>query len=786
MAHSDDSGADFFQNTGNRADGGPPSRRDASSPSPVPIVGQKRNRSGDEPHFAHRPSKSACTDSSISNREFNLGSYRVAHPSPPPPSSDRNDGSSNAANCRFINDLPRNVQKAIQIVREQVDSVAPHTFYSAAAKQPLSAVHSQINRMEVLWNQHYCASQDLAANLQRTEDKCQELTLKMKNLEPKNSQASKYLEELRLHYKTELGNSKKELKENQEELEKTRDELDKTKTVLEKVTKKMAKIAWSDDQGGVERDNFKIRLQEHKAEIERLKGEMENRENILQGNQIAIDLLKAENVQIKSLKEDKDKLRAEIERLKANHKTQVKALKTEKANLKSQANHQQVKIEELQGTEAQLRNLVHECRDEIEKIKAESVEEIRALTNDKTKLQSCIQEQNTKIQQYVDQIAEFEHVIRLMALPSTPVSDSHTMVQTECGLPNLELRGASGSPGPFLKAEAPDPTPLNETTIIGQSPVPIMPTAQRGDLEKGVILVLEKVFQVTAPRHHDLVLGFIERLGSLESTDMPPCNVLNAVRFPGLNTLNLFTASTPPLLMESLEQEFARLCFLIPCLDEETDQPGQYETMAELIASLTNSEHFSPAPALAFLEAMSAIRPNARCEYYTPMKGLIAVMICELCRGLEQNIPHAPKRNWDMATILGDAVADVVVETPVGQLAAALSRPSDTCRSDWPARIVEKLGVSCGDKFCPFVSQEAEQMGLLCSDENSSFAIINFARGEVTVVDCPKADMVQKRKKFDLFVKLDGQHHADEVFRINNAPPNMTAFWVRYAIADDA
>ncbi|KAK4227006.1 hypothetical protein QBC38DRAFT_478749 [Podospora fimiseda] len=529
-------------------------------------------------------------------------------------------------------------------------------------------------------------------------------------------------------------------------------------------------------------DNLKSHKQNHKKALAEHKKRLTDEKRLEKQIQECQSKLKHSEAVTKALTEDKDRLHGLREELQAENTKLETELEEQMANYATLQKQLEEKTAELNEQTANYATLQKELEAEM----MDLLDQIAQLEQENTKLQH----RNAELE---DSLSRTDRISRLVGFghqpveyrhqPSPPASDSHSM-RVLPPTPNFESADLPNTSWSSLKPEAPDPI-ISRATTVDQGPGQLIPAVRPGDLQIGVIRLLREAFQMGTwtTGNHKLLIGFIERLGALESPDMPVLNAaLNPLPFSGLKTLSLFTASSPSLLVKSPQEDFAHLCYLIDLLDDEREELGQYQAMVELITTIMNSDRLSdyPGPALAFLEAMWATRPIETPESYSPMKGLIAVMICELCRRLEHKMPWAPKKTWDIGTIMGDQVGEKSTKTPVGQLAIALARRSGDW-ADWPGSVVEQLSASCGDKFCHF-DQGGEQMGFLCSDENTSFSIINFSKGELTVVDCAKADMDRRsRTECDLFVKLDG--HSEEVlFKMENAPRKLKAFWMQYAM----
>ncbi|KAK4458401.1 hypothetical protein QBC42DRAFT_276865 [Cladorrhinum samala] len=739
-------------------------------------------------------------------------------------------------------DLPRGLQNAFEQIRDQVEAVRPSIYQGKrvadTAKDPLALVQGQINKLEHLCEKAHRQRRDKNVSLGKrfTELKI-EYNKQDIELGELRAKADTHLEELsRLkatngelerqgnsdnernrktveQLKTECKNRDIELGELRAKLNTHLDELGRLKTD----NSELERLRRSDER-------YRKTVEQMKTEYKKKEVELVEMRATLNTNLDELGRLKTANSELEQLKIiENETHRNEVEQLKTKYKKKEMELVEMRATLKTNLDElgrlktennelKRLKIIKNETHRNKVKQLKTESTtqcNELAQLKAQNkihVDKIEALTEENIQLNSRVQQQENQIQDLEagleEQIAKNEQISRLVTLPNTPGSVTHGTAECEMrnGLEEFLSRTSSPSPAVFIKIERPDPgiadaTRTTTTTTAMPSPntglVPALWESRTdvekiGYLGKGTTMILEKVFQTGAQRNHDLVLGFIERLGALSCNAVMPPNGGSSYpeAFSGFKSLNLFNTSTPPLEMKSLQEEFTRLCLLIPCLDDAQDQPAAFETITELLTSLMNSDHSSPTPGLAFLEALSSVRLDTKHEHFTPLKGLLAIMICELCRSLECHFPWVPKRRWDIGTILGEAVQDEVAGSPLGRFATALSDPIGS------TGIQQRLAACCGDQFCAFqqldeYGQENE-MGLLCSGGIANFIIINFSKGELTVADRSSAGMPvlvcdpPASTKWDLPVRLCGGRE----LRIEKAPKNAAVFWLKYAMVD--
>ncbi|KAK4183160.1 hypothetical protein QBC35DRAFT_508601 [Podospora australis] len=162
--------------------------------------------------------------------------------------------------------------------------------------------------------------------------------------------------------------------------------------------------------------------------------------------------------------------------------------------------------------------------------------------------------------------------------------------------------------------------------------------------------------------------------------------------------------------------------------------------------------------------------------------GLLAIMLCELCRVLENSFPGVAKKQWDLNSILGDAVNSVTHKLPIGRLSAALQN-SATRASTHSMR--EMLSSQCQEQFCFFIKPDVQgntqEIGLLFDTHDEHFLMINFTQRWFQLIGRSLMFMQNNRsdrKKRDLIIKRDDDK--DEFFRLDAAPKDVSLFWHEY------
>jgi hypothetical protein len=100
----------------------------------------------------------------------------------------------------------------------------------------------------------------------------------------------------------------------------------------------------------------------------------------------------------------------------------------------------------------------------------------------------------------------------------------------------------------------------------------------------------------------------------------------------------------------------------------------------------------------------------------------------------------------------------------------------------------------CLNEFCVFPKQSADggaqtEIGLLhCGEGSGCFLIIDLAERSFRLVACRLASMqpnAAEPRKFDLVVMRAGEEEEEEeLFKVEAAPRDVAAFWLRYAMPD--
>lgn len=473
------------------------------------------------------------------------------------------------------------------------------------------------------------------------------------------------------------------------------------------------------------------------------------------------------------LKQENDKLKRENENLKQeNHKLkqQVERLEGRDANMLTEANRSRLNCLE-RGDE--IKSLRHEVEvlkygnSKLENDHRELQTEAENLHAEKDRLETIIQQRDAEI-----------HALKIPALPGPLLQE---LVSAQDTLPyEAQYSPTSSSSDPYIKEEESGELVVAQTMANTTTHDMAQKLYQLGS---GLSSVLGKVFHINAPnRCNDAVVKFMTHLGAMPETAC--INITHATGFWEVRG-PWTTAVVPSLtLRRTLEERFVQLCLLIPFLQDK-EQAKPFRAISDIVTSLIKADHSqAPRAGPAFLETMASLKPTVNAGSFNAKRVALAVMVCELCRLLEQTFPDVPRRPWSIGHILGQEVELAVERFPVAKLSAAMNYSDRS--STQPMR--EHLAATCGDQFCvisanPGDGEGMRDFGLLHCGENHNFLMIDFAQRYFRIVDCQLASMrsnVNEPRKLDLIIaRPEGV-----LFEIPVAPKDVAAFWVKYAMGE--
>lgn len=513
--------------------------------------------------------------------------------------------------------------------------------------------------------------------------------------------------------------------------------------------------------------------------------------------------------QLESLGQQQKKLEAESgylktanEELKAQYDRAVNDLEAARATSQRWEDKARAAVEEALKFQEVVRVREVEAGFALSKKNAE-VEDLKAETTELLRLIRLEQEavlraatKNEGLQLLV--LEKVEEISRLQAVasPTTPNLTREAQRDSQHSLSNSGATSRASTPNSpsqvYIKQERPD-TDIMQTAQPASVPPISAPDLQEPiehirHLGQGLSSMLTEILDVSN-QHSDIemVTTFVAYLGA-SSYNVPAAVTVDKSsfwEFKGAYTEILTTPIKPP--DATLLQNFTRLCLLFPFI-ENGDYPDLHQALAELISSLIKAGHSaSPRPGIAFLQAMGNLSKQSTLQISSARSCLLAIMVCELCRVLENSFPGVAKRHWDLRSILGDAVYDSISKLPIGRLSAALQDPF--IRASTQA-MREMLSSHCGEQFSFFTKPDErgtdhDEMGLLHCADDPCFLLINFSKRWFQLISRRVAYMQNNpldRKKHDLMIGRDDG--TGELFKLEAAPKDVLVFWTKFAMDD--
>ncbi|KAK0620877.1 hypothetical protein B0T14DRAFT_567591 [Immersiella caudata] len=249
------------------------------------------------------------------------------------------------------------------------------------------------------------------------------------------------------------------------------------------------------------------------------------------------------------------------------------------------------------------------------------------------------------------------------ASASLPGADSPHLLGS--GLPTPTL-------APFLKPEEPESGPPT-SVALGGAPQKAAAEDQEPELERCLQLYNRFTFGLTRlyyeqlglgiamdPYHdtpqlgNDVLVSYLATLGELEK---PVCVENSPVT-------NCWKVQEPWAVAPAVEvtpqpylfEQFIQLCLLISSMRDHDDSRPML-SVANIVASLIHTDHINlPPPAAAFLQATATLPPPAFQGKFSSRNVALAILVCQLCRRLEEAFPDAPEQTWTVARVLGPEV----------------------------------------------------------------------------------------------------------------------------------
>ncbi|KAK0641952.1 hypothetical protein B0T16DRAFT_222330 [Cercophora newfieldiana] len=516
------------------------------------------------------------------------------------------------------------------------------------------------------------------------------------------------------------------------------------------------------------------------------------------------------------------KEKAELERTadmlrQANHELRVSvdmqvAVAIGKENEKAEALRQ---VELLQQADREFQGQLGKLASYAEKKRADLLTGIENLRRTNQELQEQLQGSLSQVTKQEREIQELQGkrdilVSRERELEACLKVKDHEIETLKQQTSHHDDRHVLGSepPSPFIKAEAPEP---EDHTSAAPGPIPELTltdypaqVAERRILEPGLADVLQLYSQlgcgltklyynqfgmglISEPLHettgtgNEVVVKYLTTLGGL---NMPSrVSPRPAAGFWKMQDPWLLTPSIGLMPRSDLTERFLQLCFLVTKLRDQEDK-RLLCSVANIVASLIDADHSgAPLAAAAFLQTMATLPPPIGGGIFRAENVALAILICELCRRLEQVFPDAHSMPWTIGMILGPAVQTWANTQPIGRLAAAIGNHD---RNLHHKPMIDELERQCGDRtFCVISSSpwESNWALMLCchggeQDEGRTFLMIDFSSRTFRLVECRMTSSRNNElepRKHDLIV----QHQGQEIFRFPKAPLRVATFWVQ-------
>lgn len=499
--------------------------------------------------------------------------------------------------------------------------------------------------------------------------------------------------------------------------------------------------------------------------------------------------------QLGSLEQDKKKLQEKLETLEGD------------------ATRRERSVQEAQATQRELETSLQVKGDEIETLKLHQQklqEELEMLKDEATRGKKSIQEAQAKQRELESTLQAKE--IEIEALKLRPahgdegyITQSDTQGGTQGGTRGSthSLLAGSRPASLFIKSERSTDTEsadgLPDSSARGSMP-PVENTLRDFSNEEqrtrymqlgrgvakllsdqiGITTVFESLQSTEPPT--EIVMEYLTALGAIEKPvqfrTMPGSNLWK-MKEPWL-----VTAATRLSVRADVKEALLQLCFLLPALREQ-DAARVLPSVANIVTFLIEADYsVCPSAGAAFLKAMASLRPPERKGVFRARNVVVSILICELCRRLEDvlAVPFKDLNHWTVSSILGPAVHEQPELRPILKLAETITRQ----RNLPPAALRMKVEEEWRDQFC-VVSTSAlgePDVGFLYCGDRQSFLKINFTERNFRLVDCQLAlsrPNQEEPRKQDLTIERQGE----ELYRLPKAPRNIALFWLRYAIAYD-
>ncbi|KAK4175266.1 putative myosin-2 heavy chain [Triangularia setosa] len=498
--------------------------------------------------------------------------------------------------------------------------------------------------------------------------------------------------------------------------------------------------------------------------------------------------------------------------------TGLKQLKDANFRLECLVEEKEAKFDQLVAVNVSLEGMVQEKTAIIQKLEDErnqlqvdlqtKLGQIHALKVKVNETENQIREEaerTAKLRQIMaHKEAEISTLRAASSLPNTPLSavssgsfrnqipqatpEEGTHLNNDSGL------SAQRESAVFIKRERPDPG--CETPAVAQETA-----GQDERLRKGIVFLLGNIFDIKPGQDNDATVRYISHLGTGPGNTTGPGHananvspINDAWKLKNVWGQDVITTQSH-LQNTTLVGRFVYLSLLVSSVQEgQKNDMGTCQLIGELALDLLSAKHSQlPLAGMAFLDCMTRSRPTARPERVKAREGLMAILICELCRYLQRVFPKVPQNRWGIREVLGKTEDEAPETSPIWKLAAILAE-EDT-RSD-PLEMRKRLAQTCGDKFSFFYqtdeNEKEREVGLLScgngteDDANSQiFLMLDFEQRWIRLVDCGLAYFTSNRaapRMLDLVIAREDAEKKEEVelFKIEAAPKDVAAFWLKH------
>ncbi|KAK0741998.1 hypothetical protein B0T21DRAFT_381738 [Apiosordaria backusii] len=511
---------------------------------------------------------------------------------------------------------------------------------------------------------------------------------------------------------------------------------------------------------------------------------------------------KEKDTNLKQLKEVNFQLECQVEQLQGQIQTKVDSFKQFAAvniTLEGMIQEKTGIVQKLEDEKNQLQGDIQARDDQIRALEVkigETENQLREEVEKTTKLHQIITHKE----------AEISTLRAASLLPDTPLSavssrsfqnhiDRATSSEGTHGNNGSSL-SAQREPTVFIKRERPDPG--CESLESSPPPLAISQETREQDqgLRDGIISLLANLFGVTPGQNIDTIVKYVSCFGAGSNNitaDVAPIDDAWKLK----NVWAQDSSPEQPHLQDmTTAARFAHLCLLLSSVrDGQNNDISTCQFMGELALHLLSADQSQlPLAGMAFLGCMTSSQGTAKPERVKAREGLMAILVCELCRYLERVFPEAPKSHWGIKEVLGKTEDEAAETSTIWKLATILAE-EDT-RSD-PLEIRKRLAQTCGDLFSFFYETDENgkdhEIGLLSCGSGSGtedgansqiFLMLDFDQRSIRLVDCGLAYFTSNRaapRMLDLVIARESADKREEVlFKIEAAPKDVAAFWLKH------